>query len=74
MGVEEFPLRTPRCPWSSSGTEFLWGKSGSTNRMIVEEYLERFSPSVRPRTRMTEIEGEAKEFAGKMKVFEGEEV
>ena len=30
--------------------------------------------SVSPRTRMTEIEGEAKEFAGKMKVFEGEEV
>ena len=38
--------------------------------MIVEEYLERFSPSVRPKTRVTEIEGEAKEFAGEVKVVE----
>ena len=42
--------------------------------MIVEEYLERYSPSVRPKMRITEIEREAKEFAGEMKVFEGEEV
>ena len=42
--------------------------------MIVEEYLERFSPSVRPKTRVTEIEGEAKEFEREVKVFEGEEV
>ena len=39
--------------------------------MIVEEYLERFSPSMRPKTRMTEIEGEVKEFAGEVKVIEG---
>ena len=44
------------------------------NRRIMEEYLERFSPSVRPRTRVMEIEGEAKEVAGEVKVFEGEEV
>jgi len=54
------------------GADFLWVKLGSTNRRIVEEYLERFSPSVRPRT--TEMEREAKEFAGEVKVFEGEEV
>ena len=42
--------------------------------MIVGEYLERFSPSVRPRTRVTEIEGEAKEVAAEVKMFEGEEV
>jgi len=45
-------------------------KLGSTNRRIVEEYLERFSPSVRLRTRVTEIERETKEFAGEVKVFE----
>ena len=44
------------------------------NRMIVEEYRERFSRSVRPRTRVTEIEGETKEVAGEVKVFEGKEV
>ena len=71
MGMEEFPLRTPRCP---SETDFFWGKLGSINRMIVEEYRERFFPSVRPRTRVKEIEGEAKEVAGEVKVFEEEEV
>jgi len=71
VGVEEFPLRTPRCPWSSSGTDFFWGKLGS---MIVKEYRERFSPSVRPRTRVTEIEEEAKKVAEEVKVFEGDEV
>ena len=40
--------------------------------MIVGEYLERFAPSVSPKTRVTEIEGEAKKFAGEVKVFEGE--
>ena len=40
--------------------------------MVVEEYLERFSPSVRPKTRVKEIEGEAKVVAGE--VFEEEEV
>ena len=39
--------------------------------MIVEEYLERFSPSVRPKTRVMEIEGEGKEFAGEVKKVEG---
>ena len=38
----------------------------------MEEYLERFSLSVRSKTRMTEIEGEAKEFAREVKMFEGE--
>ena len=74
MGVEGFPLRTPRCPWSSSEMDFFWGKLGSMNRMIVEEYQERFSPSMRPKTRMKEIEGEGKEVARKVKVFEAEEV
>ena len=40
----------------------------------MEEYLERFSSLVGPKTRVTEIKGEAKEFEGKVKVFEGEEV
>ena len=37
----------------------------------MEEYLKRFSPSVRLKIRVTEIEGEAKEFAREVKVFEG---
>ena len=39
--------------------------------MIVGEYLERFSPLMSPKTRVTEIEGEVKEFAGKVKMIEG---
>ena len=54
--------------------DFIWGKLGSMNRMIGEEYRERFSPSVRPKTRVKEIEGEGKEVAGEVKVFEAEEV
>jgi len=39
--------------------------------MTVEEYLEGFSPSVRPKMRMPAIEGEGKKFAGEVRMVEG---
>ena len=58
---------------SSSEMDF-WGKLGGMIRMIVEEYREIFSLSVRPKTRVKVIEGEGKEIAEEVKVFEAEEV
>ena len=52
----------------------FWGKLGGMIRMIVEEYREIFSLSVRPKTQVKEFEGEEKEVAEVVKVFEGEEV
>ncbi|KYN37532.1 hypothetical protein ALC56_08094 [Trachymyrmex septentrionalis] len=51
----------------------FWGKLGGMNRMIVEEYRERFFLRVRQKTWVKEIEGEGKEVAEEMKVFEAEE-
>ena len=54
----------------------FWGKLGGMIRMIVEEYREIFSLSVRPKTQVKEFEGEEKKVAEvvKAKVFEAEAV
>ena len=54
----------------------FWGKLSGMIRMIVKEYREIFSLSVRPKTQVKEFEGEEKEVAEvvKAKVFEAEAV